>query len=95
MSVYTKKSDTVEERFAHLDIVPDLAHKATVFARKEADGYYASVAYCSLQDDFNRRIGRNVARRRYFSGGPRFKLGAEFTYEAAQRLADAHAPVPL
>lgn len=39
---------------------------ATVFFREETYGWCAEVAHHSRNDQFNRRVGRNVARRRYF-----------------------------
>ena len=59
------KSTTHEELFFHIE------NKGTVFFRKEdspIDGaYWAGVAaLCNPKDQFNRAIGRNVARRRYF-----------------------------
>lgn len=61
----------------------------TVFMRKEKDGeFYAGVALCHENDSFCKRIGRNVARRKYFSGrqckpaalGWRVMLGAGQKY---------------
>lgn len=59
------KSTSHEELFFHIE------NKGTVFFRKEdspIDGaYWAGVAaLCNPKDQFNRAIGRNVARRRYF-----------------------------
>jgi hypothetical protein len=39
---------------------------ATVFCRKEGDTWCAAIAFCAPQDQFNRRVGRSQARRRYF-----------------------------
>lgn len=55
------KSTTHEELFFHIE------NKGTVFFRKEESGYWGGVAaLCNPKDQFNRAIGRNVARRRYF-----------------------------
>jgi len=61
------KSTTHEENFAHikLDTHPDL-QAITVFVRKEDDGWYGSSARCVHGDQFCRRTGRQIARRRYF-----------------------------
>ncbi len=72
---------------------------ATVFFRQEApratasptEDWYASVALCDHRDQFTRRSGRAVARRKYFSG--KFiripAIDAPPTYEMAVVLADA------
>lgn len=56
------KSTTHEEMFFHID------NKATVFFRKEGDQWRASVALRSERDQFCRKTGRCVARRKYFNG---------------------------
>jgi len=75
-----RKSTTHEEKFIHIqdfteaaktagasDYMHNTRYKgATVFARKEMGVWHATVALCSKSDPFNRRIGRQVARRRYF-----------------------------
>lgn len=68
------KSTTHEEMYFHIKeqsfLDGRLVQAATVFARKEDNGYwYCSVARCSLGDQFSRTVGRNVARRRYFQTG--------------------------
>ncbi len=87
MSIITKKSDTHEERFVHLDIAgSDRVYKATVFARKEPTGWYAAVAFCAHGDQFEKHVGRSTARRAYFqkAGTRRFALyGAEYSFEMA------------
>lgn len=68
------KSTTHDERFYHVTIegVEDGTKRGTVFFRKESDGQInASVAVCHAKDQFNRRMGRNVARRKYFQGKTR------------------------
>jgi hypothetical protein len=41
---------------------------ATVFFRQEDEhNWYGTVALCSKDDQFSRKVGRNVARRRYFT----------------------------
>ncbi len=66
---YPHKSTTHEEKFFHFQTPDSKILKAiTVFARKEDDGrWYAAGAFCVKGDEFNRKIGRTVARRRYFS----------------------------
>lgn len=95
MSAHTKKSDTVPERYVHLSVAAHstLATHATVFARKTDDVWRAAVAYCSYSDAFSRKIGRNIARRRFFKPkSNNICLGAEFTYDKAERLALDLAP---
>ena len=42
---------------------------ATVFMRQENDGmWYGSAAFCHANDNFDRRVGRSVSRRKYFMG---------------------------
>lgn len=95
------KSLTHEEMFFHVqEPMGNWWYKgATVFFRKEADGYwYASAAYCSAKDQFNRRVGRSQARRRYFAEGyksfPMFSDGAgKPNYDNA--LAVAYTLMPI
>jgi len=55
------KSTTHEELYFHIDDV------ASVFFRKENDGvWYGCAALRNPDDQFCRRTGRQVARRRYF-----------------------------
>lgn len=77
------KSTTHEERFMHFKLgehglLPEhpLASHVTVFLRREDGGsWYLSFALCSKKDQFSRRIGRQVARRRYFGWtNPKFYL---------------------
>lgn len=89
MSKETKKSDTHEERYIHLTVEGPRIKNMTLFARKEDDGtWYAAVSFCHKDDHFERRIGRQVARRRYFNKD-RAILGKEFTYEVALGAAQA------
>lgn len=89
------KSLTHEEMFFHIrePLGSSLAkyyRGATVFARKEVDGFwYASVALCSIKDVFQKRVGRSQARRRYFDPGQwdRHLWGSKPTYGDAQCLA--------
>lgn len=95
------KSLTHEEMFFHirelmggLNLCESKYRGATVFARKEVDGFwYASVALCSVKDVFQKRVGRSQARRRYFlnsdlGGNNNYILSQEKpTYDSAQRLA--------
>jgi hypothetical protein len=73
------KSTTHEERFFHIlpgvDPLLDAFFTspncrfsgATAFVRREDDGnWYFTAALCSKLDQYCRRIGRQVARRRYF-----------------------------
>lgn len=56
------KSTTHEEMFFHID------NKGTVFFRKEGEQWYYSLAIKSSKDQFCRKSGRCVARRKYFQG---------------------------
>lgn len=102
MDAHPHKSTTHEEMFFHIrEWLGDSADPskiplpkyrgATVFARKEADGYwYASVALCSVKDVFQKRVGRSQARRRYFLNsdlGNYILSQKKPTYDSAQRLA--------
>lgn len=78
-----RKSTTHEETFRH--IWTPIGHAGTVFFRKEASGWFGSPAYLSKNDQFNRAVGRSVARRRYFQGGVRIQV-AEPTVEAASEV---------
>lgn len=40
----------------------------TVFAREEEGQWYAALAYCVTEDVFNRKRGRNTARKNFFQG---------------------------
>ena len=69
------KSTTHEELFFHIE------NKGTVFFRKEAAGWGGTAALCSPKDQFNRAVGRNVARRRYFQhvdASPTYGEGVEW-----------------
>jgi len=93
------KSTTHEERYAHFtehNCNINFGHRfcgATVFARKEEkrNTWFMAIAFCSRKDKFCRKVGRQVARRRYFlykqqqsivSSTFIFVLGPEFNYDA-------------
>lgn len=60
----------------------------TVFMRKEKDGeFYAGVALCHENDSFCKRIGRNVARRKYFNNRQRIPacMGFHIMFSAGQK----------
>ena len=78
------KSTTHEERFLHIKTPDSPKFEAvTVFMRKEDDGnWYSTPALCVKGDEFNRRIGRNISRRRYFQEPDiRANFGKEIDYE--------------
>lgn len=57
------KSTTHEELFFHVE------NRGTVFFRKEDDGEWrASYALRDKRDQFCRKTGRTIARRKYFQG---------------------------
>lgn len=64
------RSTTHEEGYMHLrkeEPVTDEIRAKTIFLRKEADGlWYSTEATCVVWDQFCRRTGRQIARRRYF-----------------------------
>lgn len=66
------KSTTTPEYFFHIN------NEATVFFRKETTGnqWQASVALRDPRDQFSRKAGRCVARRKYFQG-KRFSVTIE------------------
>lgn len=73
------KSTTHDEEFIHV------GQRGTVFFRKEDDGqWYCSGALCHNKDQFNRKTGRTVARRRYFNG-MYSKVEGEPSYEYAAK----------
>jgi hypothetical protein len=86
------KSTTHEERFYHFQGNKDTGQKfkaMTVFARKETimdePVWYMSVAFCVAGDQFEKRIGRQIARRKYFMGPQhRYVLGSEITFEGVK-----------
>ena len=89
MCVKTRKSNTTPERYVHLVVEghPHITH-VTVFARLDATGQWqAAAAYCSKADHFERKRGRNIARRRWFEGAHRWVLGDTFTYDHARKAA--------
>ena len=75
MSRLTKKSDTHQERYVHLEIENHpKVHAATVFAREITPGDWTYVAaYCAHGDQFNRRLGRQIARRTFFDANKRHR----------------------
>lgn len=64
---------------------------ATVFARKEGHMWYGAIAFCAASDQFDRRVGRSQARRRYFVWRDQqfqMLLGPEKpTYEGVNEIA--------
>lgn len=83
------KSTTHEERFYHLRDAEGRPY-STVFVRKEDGVWYGNVAICNPRDQFSRRRGRTLSRRRYFLEGSRFEhgggwwIGTEMSYEVAE-----------
>ncbi len=68
MSRETKKSDSVPEKYFHIHVENNMrVHRATVYGRKVDDVWFASVAFCAHGDTFDRRIGRQMARRKFFA----------------------------
>lgn len=92
MSVYTKKSDTHEERYYHIPLDTSICRlqMATIFARKDHErGWEITGAFCHRDDTFSRKRGRTIARRRFFND-PELRIplpAKDMTYELAHRLA--------
>ena len=90
MNHHNFKSLTTPERFYHFrpvasaEILPfglvvyPNEPSGTVFMRKQGDYWYASVALCDPRDQFCRRTGRLVARRKFFQ---KPKLVMQVTYQ--------------
>lgn len=90
MSALTKKSDTHREHYVHLAIKNHPRVKnATVFAREYEPGAWGyTVAFCHVTDQFDRRIGRQIARRTYFrDGARRWHVDGPFEFQKAVDLA--------
>jgi len=92
MSFETRKSDTHEERYYHIqtDSTESRLRGVTIFARKVGDRWLATGAFCHRDDVFSRKIGRTKARRRWFNA-PQHRIplhvGQDMTYELALTLA--------
>jgi hypothetical protein len=87
------RSNTHDERFYHIQ---DGAVRGTVFFRKETptDNWRASVSLCHPNDQFNRKTGRVVARRRYFEVRDVVDIDAlpsfeEATFDVAKNYVEA------
>lgn len=94
MSAATRKSDTHDERYAHIELYTRKYTHATVFARRPKTGgdWTYAVSLCVYGDTFSRKIGRQAARRRYFRELPFFRvMGEEYTYQKAEMVAQAVA----
>lgn len=88
------KSTTHEEMFFHIHEPLHGYRGATVFFRRNNEGYWqGAAAFCSMKDMFNRRIGRCQARRRYFRDGCHLldHSLAKPKYEDAVKLAGLEA----
>lgn len=62
---YPHKSTTHKELYAHIRDPVNKWSGCTVFARLEDDGWYCSAALCLTVDQFCKRTGRTIARRKY------------------------------
>lgn len=91
------KSTTHKEKFFHFTDIPNTDYRAfTVFCREEHGRWESSVAICSIDDQFQRRIGRQVARRRFFEE-PTIRLnhdGEPGYDEIRQAITDAYTIPP-
>lgn len=69
----THKSTTHEEMYYHIREAFKFDGKdmqgGTVFFRKDNGKWFYSVARCSANDNWQKRKGRTVARRRFFTTG--------------------------
>jgi hypothetical protein len=81
------KSTTTPERYYHFNTPGEV--RGTVFMRHDyiLNKWGVTVALCHEKDAFNKRIGRNTARRRFFTFGPMF-LSDEASYDAALLILD-------
>lgn len=80
------KSTTHEELFFHVE------NRGTVFFRKEGDKWYRSCALRDVRDQFCRKTGRNVARRKYFQGKRKERVSNERpSYDDAKRVIVAES----
>lgn len=68
MSAGTRKSDTHEEWYAHFKVDHPRATHVTIFARRPGPNHdwQSTYALCAPGDQFSRKVGRQVARRRFF-----------------------------
>jgi len=88
-----RASLTHRERYYHFCELPgQIRFKAiTVFARQEKEGgWFMSVALCVQEDQFDRRVGRQIARRRYFARpgiGGIYHIGDEISFDAVRTIA--------
>lgn len=81
------KSTTHEERYFHLRDYNGFGANATVFMRQEIGGqWYGSAAFCHVNDNFCRKVGRSVARRKYFGYGNRYPVEGPTSEEAMKVL---------
>lgn len=85
MSNHPYKSTTHDERYIHFkdNVFPYRA--ITIFAREESKGsWFIAPAFCVVSDNFERHIGRKIARRRYFLGS-RTYVGTVFDYDLIRK----------
>lgn len=84
-------STTNKERYYHLRDLKGQGKFSdmTVFARQNAMGYWhMSVAFCAIGDQFSRRIGRQVARRRFFHSDKTYGVAQDIcTFERVKDVA--------
>jgi hypothetical protein len=96
-----RQSTTHQETYVHIHGPYSYAGKPvkaiTAFMRRASAGedWMATFAFCSKEDQFSRRTGRLVARRRFFTH-PRERITIPDTknrYEAVQSLLASRAPL--
>lgn len=86
------RSTTTPERFYHIkephaDAKGKTYKAGTVFMRQEPGcGWLATVARCSVNDNFCKQTGRVVARRRFFKEGRPMHEVRTPSYEEALRI---------
>lgn len=97
LAKHEHKSTTHEERFVHFPCMDDhipgcstgnfnYPKAASAFCREEEpNSWFAAFSFCVWEDQFSRKIGRQVARRRYFEGN-RIPIGIKFDYEIVRKL---------
>jgi hypothetical protein len=88
METHPYKSTTHQEKYYHFkDIFSNRFKAITIYARKDDNGiWYLAPAFCVKTDQFDRRVGRQVARRKFFLGN-QLRIGSSLDYDTAKGAA--------
>lgn len=84
-------SSTTPERFYHVHTSD--GRRATVFFRQQDESWTAAAAVVSTPDNFCRKRGRSIARRKWFAG--KNVTTAEPSYDEAVSVANYASQVRL